>query len=664
MANDKEPKSDWGVPDKTQKAILGHLTEELDIAKKNNAKVEENFSIIYNMVHCIRNSKPNDWESDISLPEYTSRILTQLGNFVSQYFSSTDYVEPDIDSDDPKDIAESKAAKALLNTILKDPDNYYYHKIVRLLNFVDNMGYGIIKGGYEQEIVQEFSHMAQKSDLAIDPLTGVPIAEDGTPYVDTVMQRPKFEIREEPQFRDKVVKDRPVFDVWPNQNVYMSPEYCYSLNDKEYVIFECERTLSRLQAEKDSMGYFNLDFLKEIDPAGARGTKTYNQDGDNEEQPQPPEKTFTLFERWGKYPAKQNSEGEYVPAINEDGTFDPEAELVECVIHFVQEREADAPIRVIGFRKSRNSYRPMARFLCYVDMVNDNGFGDGEVNRELQIAIDDNFNIMAYRTQLAAKPSFKGKRYAGIPEKVKTGPNHVTMLENIQDLEQWIIQDNPSGANLQHNLLASRMDYAMSTSPNQMGMAADRAETATVASITNQNSNIRLGMRSMNLEFIGFSDFYRMLLTLCNDFMLPETLDELIGKELASAYNPKRKDRFRPVSQALQTEEGKNFKIKTWQGVLGMIAGIQNPKTPMAINYILGQILELMGGQFKHFKKFMLEEDPETMLLYTLATGAKGMPSVPAPPNPQAPPQNQQGQPQRGPEQQMRQAAPQQQIAM
>ncbi|HHT9146689.1 MAG TPA: hypothetical protein ACFYD4_13620, partial [Candidatus Wunengus sp. YC61] len=202
----------------------------------------------------------------------------------------------------------------------------------------------------------------------------------------------------------------------------------------------------------------------------------------------------------------------------------------------------------------------------------------------------------------------------------------------------------------------SRMDYAMATSPQTMGMPSERAETATVGAITNQRASVRSGMKSMNLEFIGFNEFYGMLLSLCNDFMLPETLENLIGKELASAYNPKRKDKFRPVSQALETEESKQFKLKTWQGLYAMDASVQNPRTPMVLNYIKGQMLSLMDGDFSVYKKYMFMEDPESVLLYQLATGSKGTGSPPAGPNPMAPPQNQNPIKQSGMEQQVRQA--------
>ena len=648
--------SDSPIPEVTQKALLSHLTTELDVAKRNNEKVNDDFKVFYNMIHSIRNGKPNDWESDISLPEFLSRLLAQIGNFCTQMFSSTDYVEVDLDSDDPMDIMESKAAKKLLNVLLKEPDAYFYHKIVRLINIVFIMGCGIIKGGYQQKVNNVFSHNLQRSEPATHPTLGGYMATDGTPYVDPITQQPAFNTMQEPQYKDEIEVDKPIFDVFPNQNVYQSPEYAYSLNDKEYVIFENpDKKLSDLEAEAEYMGYFNLDKLRDTEPEGQRGEKTYNTYGTIKEQPEPPEKVFCLFERWGKYPVRDEN-GVFVPAIDDKGKFEKGAKLEECIIHYVQDREKDEPRHIIGFRKSNHSRRPMVKFLCYVDMVNDNGFGDGEVNRELQIAIDDNFNIGAFRTQLAAQPSFKGKKFM-VPDKIKVGPNHVTMLENLGDLEQWVIQDNPQGTGYQHGLLASRMDYAMATSPQTMGMPSDRAETATVGAITNQRANIRIGMKSMNLEFIGFDDFYRMLLTLCNDFMLPETLETLIGPELAMAYNPKRKDKFKPVSQALQTEESKQFNVKALQSVLGMIAPIQNPKTPMMVNMLVGEILEAMGKKFKLYKKFMLDDSPESVAMYQAITGAKMSVQQSPQMNPMNPAQNQNGLPQQQIEQQTRGAA-------
>lgn len=659
---EKVAKSDWkGVSENIQNAVLSHISDEIAVAERNNNKVNEDFEAYYNMIHAVREAKPNDWESDIYMPEFSSRLLTQIGNFVAQYFGSTDYIENDIDSDDPKDIAEAKASKKLLNILLKDKEAHYYHKIVRLIMYVFTCGYGIIKGEYRQRLTQELSHYEQKSEYMFDEATGMPIAEDGTPYVDPTIQRPAFQTLSNPVYRDKVVEDKPTFDVYPTQNVYMSPEYCYSLNDKEYIIFESERNLDQLKADAPEMGYFNLDLLEKENPEGQRGEKTYNRDGELEEQPKPTLKNFTILERWGKYPVIVK-DGIYLPGIDEQGNFLEGAENEECIIHYAKNRENDKIRHIIGFRRSRHTKRPMARFLCYVDMVNDNGFGDGEVNQELQKAVNDNYNLMNYRTQLAITPSFKAKKFSGIPEKIQISPKNVNFVENMDDLQELKIEDNIQGGVMHHNLLTSRMDYSMATAPQTMGMSPDRAETATVGSIINQRANVRIGMKSMNLEFIGFTDFYDMLLTMVNDFMLPETLEELIGED-AYAYNPKRKDKFKPVSQALESEESKQFKLKTWQGILGMVAPIQNPKTPMVVNYVIGQMLETLGGSFSHFRKFMFDEDPKSVMLYQLATGAKGTGSPPAS-NPMAPMQNQNGLPQGQREMVTRQMAPNQMRGM
>ena len=381
------------------------------------------------------------------------------------------------DSDDPKDVAEGKASKKLLNTILNDPETYYFAKLVRAMMITFVQRSCVIKGDYRQNVTKEFSHYETTSDYDIDPVTGQTMAEDGMPYQDPINQKPRFVQKEEPKFTDKVLEDGPEFDVYPNQNVYMSPEYCYSLNDKEYIYFESEKTYDQLVKDAPRMGYFNLDLLKKVEPEGPRGESTYNKDAKFDEQPNPMLKVYVIRERWGKY-AVIYKDGKYVPGIDDKEGVLPEATLEECIVYVAQGREKDDPEVIIGFRKSRHSKRPMARFLCYIDLFDDNGFGDGDITFELQKAIDDNYNLMNKRTQLSITPWFKGKRFSNVPEIVRVSPEHVTMLENLDDLQEVPIQDNIQGGIVHQQLLTSRMDYAMATSPITMGMASERAETA------------------------------------------------------------------------------------------------------------------------------------------------------------------------------------------
>ena len=222
----------------------------------------------------------------------------------------------------------------------------------------------------------------------------------------------------------------------------------------------------------------------------------------------------------------------------------------------------------------------------------------------------------------------------------------------MDDLQELDIKDNINGTMAQNGMLSSRMDSAMATSAQTMGGSPDRAETATQAGIISQRAEVRISMKSTMLEFVGFTEFYQMLLTLCNDFMLPQTLEKLVGEQ-AYLYNPGLTTRFRPVSQSLETEESKNYKMKIIPQLMGMVAQVPNPKTPMVLNYLIGMFLEALGKNWKHFKKFSFSEDAELNLLYQLVTGG----SMPQQQPQQAGgggPSNQNGIQQSTPEQQVR----------
>jgi hypothetical protein len=91
-----------------------------------------------------------------------------------------------------------------------------------------------------------------------------------------------------------------------------------------------------------------------------------------------------------------------------------------------------------------------------------------------------------------------------------------------------------------------------------------------------------------------------------------------------------------------------------------------NPKTAMVFNMVVGQMLELMGGQFKQLKRFLFEDNPQAIAMYQMATGAKMTVNQTTQGGPQGgmmpQVQNQTGLPQRQPEQMARQMAPGQQM--
>ena len=654
-------KSDSTIPEKIQDVMVKDLDDDFFIAEQNMDEVNKNFDEYYDMIHCVRKNNENEWESSVALPEFISRLLTQIGNFVAKYFASRDYVETDEDDGDPKTLAQSKVAKNLLNAILNDSESYYFQKIVRLLMFTWPTGWGVIKGGYEQKLEKYISGYKSRMESMVDE-EGNFLAEDGSVYEDTYLQKPGYNKIEEPIEDIRVLKDRPVFDVYPNQNVYFSPEYTYSLNDKQYVVFENDSmTLDDLE-KSETDDYFNLHLLKEESksvPVQGEGDKTWNKDGKFNPIPNPPSPKFRVLEWWRKYPVvvKERDEAgnvvDYEEGIDADGEMKENAELVECKITTAARIGiAEKSTTLIGFEVSRHSRRPMARFTCYIDALNDSGFGDGELTAQLSSSIDDNFNLGNFRTKLATTPAFKVKRFSGVPDKIRVAPEEGIQVENMDDLQELDIKDNINGTMAQNGMLSSRLDSAMATSAQTMGESPDRAETATQAGIISQRAEVRISMKSTMLEFVGFTEFYQMLLTLCNDFMLPQTLEKLVGEQ-AYLYNPGLTTRFRPVSQSLETEESKNYKMKIIPQLMGMVAQVPNPKTPMVLNYLIGMFLEALGKNWKHFKKFSFSEDAELNLLYQLVTGG----SMPQQQPQQAGgggPSNQNGIQQSTPEQQVR----------
>lgn len=632
-------------------SVLRYVSDELESAKREQDLAHQDFDDLYKMLHCESISEMSDIDSDISLPEFVSRVLSIIGDFVAKYFGSREFVDIRMTSEDPKDVIEARASKKLLNNILSLDNLYYFQKIVRLMMFVIIYGYGIIKGSYRQTTRSTKTGQRPVERYIYDD-NGNPIAEDGTSYTGASEQIPMTEVTYEDIMESEVIEDFPDFDVYDIRNVYFSPEYAYSLKDKDWVIFKSRLSTYDMRRDQGICGYFesSIKALEEMERTGeakkkkaANKSKHISRDPEIEDDAEHPVVKYRVYERWGKMWYDPETEG---PGFDKDGKILKTATLEECIISWVTTGLEDVPELLIRFQKSPYPIRPMVRFICYIDPHKDVGFGDGEPVRQLQIAADDTFNVSNFRTLLATTPAFKAKMFQHIPEEIKVSPRHAIQLENpTEDLIEFEIDDNIQGSMMQLGMIRQSINEVMAQSPMDAGIPPENRETATMGSILAQKSATRSGLRTASIEFGGFVELYAMILSMVNTFMLPETLIELVGEELAVAYNPKRKDRFFPVSQALEPEFQKQFKVKMLDQVLGRIISLPNPKTAMSANFIIGQILETVGGDFKLFKRFMLEEDPIAIAMYQAVIGKSAAiaPSTPNMGGPMA--QNQQGLP-------------------
>ena len=401
------------------------VDKEYSVDKANMEPEDKDLESAMNMLVCDRDKKDYDWQSDIYIPDYASMHWTQIGELVSQYFTSSEKVDC-IPGSDPLDVMKGKAGKEFLNYHLNARYMHHLQKFIRQNSFTRLAGWVVLKIFYEsnieirQEIIGE-RKVARETGIDI---YGAPI--ETSPYPAKVV------MDKEPIYQDvKIVHtDRPNYEVWPNQDFFTDNKYVYSLQDKDHCIFRSDEKLSKLIECAEMCQYFNLELLDqdtETETANATWNKQ-NKAGDPYERIiQKWNPDVESLERWGKWPIVHDEEGNMLPdeeaskkagffipqnAIQMDGTVADGAMPVEMIISIANINNRKVLIRFQPNMPEYGGYgmRPMTRLLCYVHPTKDRGIGDGMYAKELQQAINDNFNMGNDRSQMATFPPVKKKR--------------------------------------------------------------------------------------------------------------------------------------------------------------------------------------------------------------------------------------------------------------
>lgn len=514
-----------------------------------------------------RPEKEYDWMSDISIPEFPSHILTQSSIDVGQYFQTRDFVEVYVQESTPEAIASADAEKELQNRTLNRRDLYHYQKFVRAKVINHLLGYVPLECWWEQEIQQD-----------VDERTGEVV--------------------------EHVLKDQFNYQVLDPRNVFTSPEYCYSYQQKEYVIVRDEATLWKLFEEQEQNDYFNLDYVREsVKGEGTEQTDTHTKTVADTEAKSYPKNLmgtrFDRFKRYGKFWVAEDGS----PGIDENGEVVDGAVLEEVVMTFVK---CGSKKFLIGFYQTPfidamgNPYRPIIRGLCYIHPSKDVGAGDGKYGRELQRGIDDTFNVGNDRTMLATLPTLKGKKYVTEDtESVYIEPGHLMELENPTDVEELIIGDNIQGSMLQLQVLMNKMQQVHSIFPTTMGdMPGKASTTATAIAGADARTNQRSNYKSMTFEYTALTELYWMICQMTYAFAKQETAYKLMGDKMWN-FDPAMSYFYKPLSASIETEYAKGEKIKLWISILGYIVNLGHPDAPMLVNYILMQITKLMGDEYE-----------------------------------------------------------------
>lgn len=584
---------------------IDKIYREYQTAARNKRESDEEYESYIGLLDSERTEKDYDWMSDIRLPEFTSHMLTQSSIDVDQYFQTRDFVEVYTEDEGDEAKNNSASAKELINRTLNQKHLNHYLKFVRAKNINHLNGFVYALCWWEYEEKQE----KVGTELVAEPSSeGITIAQKDV-------------------IGNVVVKDRFNYEPLDPRNVFTDNRYVYSVQDKDWIIIRSEKTLEDLRMEDV------YDVPEDLTPPTETETsqKTYNKEDKKEVHEN---MMVDVLDRYGKewcIVKTRDSSGtpiEIEPGYNDEGERLENSELHEVIATFVV---IESSKHLIGFRPTwakdayGNPYKPIIRGLCYVHPSKDNGSGDGKYARELQVAIDDTFNLSNDRTLLATMPVMKGKRHSIEDNStIYWQPGHTIELNETDDLQEMKITDNTQGALQQMAILTGKMDQVTSIFPTTMGSTGAASTTATAIAGAEQRTNIRTNYKSMTFEYTFLLDLYWMIQHMTYVFAKPETGMRLMGEKVYN-FNPARDYYYKPISQSIETEQSKRSKIQMWTQVLGYITQIQHPGAVKMVNYVLGKLFEYMGDEFVNFQNKLLDETKQ------LEGGAGQIPGLQSP---------------------------------
>ena len=439
---------------------------------------------------------------------------------------------------------------------------------------------------------------------------------------------------EEYETTERIIdKDYFNFEVLDVRNVFIDNNYKYSVQDKDFIIIRSKTSLDKLKQEKDNKThkYFNLDLVENL---GRDTTHTDTEDKvELHDKPNIQKFDNTLdynldkLERYGKFWYLNGD-----PGLDEYGNVLEGATLEECIITIVKKRSSYV---VIEFRKTPykdwngKPYRPVIRGLCYIHPTIDGGVGDGKYSREIQIAINDTFNVSNDRVTLATLPTLISKKYVmEDTDSFFIAPSHNIEAENPrEDIVPLKIEDNISGALNQAAVLKNSLNEVTSIFPGTMGnLPAEASQTATAVASADQRSTQRSNYKSITFENTALHELFWMITQMTWQFAKPETGEKLMG-DFIEYFNPSLDYFYRPLSQSIETEQSKAMKIRQYNQMLGYLGNMVQfapEPTIKKIDYITTKIFELMGDEYSNVMN--LEARKEDIV----AEGGMGMPSVEA----------------------------------
>jgi hypothetical protein len=545
---------------------------------------------LLDMIECVRTDKDYDWMSNVMLPEFPSIWLTQMGDAAVQMFRTRDFVQ--IFVLDKEARASAEAEQELINRTLNQSHIEHYQKYMRLRSINSLKGDVVVRCWWEKDTSLKEDGFVRKARVESDDLYGEPTG------VEEFL---------EPTFSEVVNVDRFNYDVLDSRNVFYDDNYTYSLQAKRWVTVRFEKTRPELEEEKETMGYFNLGLLGK---PPARTDLSLDSEGDvNEQEPgtRPDDRPYDIIERYGKFWCKIDSTDEsgepdeVSPGLDTNGEPMKDAEYLDTIITFVLSGSAPVLIRfqlIPYIDPWGKRYKPLVRGKCYIHPTKDDSLGDGLYSSELQVAINDVFNMSLDRTKLATIPVLKGNRLAlEDNDTIYFEPGHTMELGDPSDLEEFKIDDSKPGAITTIGMLIDSLQKVNQTYPTTMGQVPELASTtATAVAEAGANAGQRGTYRDLTIEYTmlgGYFGLYEIISYMTYQFASEETLIELMGDKVYD-FDPTKQYFYKSVTETIEDESSKRNKIMMLKDVLNTVVQIPNPKTFAMANVIIKRIRHLL----------------------------------------------------------------------
>lgn len=586
--------------------ITKQVKKEYDTAKSNQGQDISDFEAVVDLLECKRTEKEYEWLSDVFYPEYPAILLTESSQWANQYFASRDYVDVYLEGDAPDDKEKCALVKKLINKTLNRKGLYHFHKYMRGRTINSTAGYVYAICGWEQELIP---HVIGKEKV----FDGMSFDQEGFPVAN---------------YKDQeITEDRPLidcfqYDIIDPRNVFTDNTYTYSPQDKEWITIRSEESYESLKLNEQSHGYINLDTIKE-QLTNIKETETskesYNKNQSKEPIDKPVVKYGDVLTRFGKMWAVVESRDKYGNptkvsyGYDDLGNIKEGAELVECITTVFLHGTNSTLIRFqpTPFIDSYgNPYKPILRGLCYIHPTKDVGMSDGKYARESQVALNDTINISNDRTKLATIPTFIGDKYACEEnDQIYIEPEHIIPVEGgVEKIKELQIRDNVQGAMQQADLFINGMHKVTSVFEPTMGAGVAPSTSATAIADASNRGNSRQNYKSLTYEYTFLIDLYWMILQMSFRFMHPYTALKLLGEEGVELFDPSCDYSYQPCSSNIEQEQNKKYKLGVIDQMVGRLANLPNPKTPMLINKLVAMAFELLGKDYQDFRDALLDE--------------------------------------------------------